>query len=92
MGYFLNCCVAAHLNIVVAGGTGSGKTTLLNVLAGLIEPHERIVTIEDSAELKITVNYFPKISNSVIANNDEYISYGGSVSCFSGTQAKPAGD
>jgi len=53
MAYFLNCCVAARLNVLVCGGTGSGKTTLLNILSSFIPPHERIVTIEDSAELKI---------------------------------------
>lgn len=53
MAYFLSCCVAARINVLVAGGTGSGKTTLLNVLSSFIPPHERIVTIEDSAELKV---------------------------------------
>ena len=53
MAEFLNACVAAHLNIVVSGGTGSGKTTLLNVLSSFIPDHERIVTIEDAAELKL---------------------------------------
>ncbi len=50
---FLILCVTARKNIVVSGGTGSGKTTLLNVLSCLIPEHERIVTIEDSAELKL---------------------------------------
>ena len=50
---FLKACVVARLNIVVAGGTGSGKTTLLNVLSSFIPDDERIVTIEDAAELKL---------------------------------------
>jgi pilus assembly protein CpaF len=50
---FLRGCVRARLNIVVSGGTGSGKTTLLNVLSGFISERERIVTIEDSAELQM---------------------------------------
>jgi len=50
---FLKGCVEARLNIVVCGGTGSGKTTLLNALSGCIPDHERIVTIEDAAELKL---------------------------------------
>jgi len=49
----LQGAVKARLNIVVSGGTGSGKTTLLNVLSGYISPFERIVTIEDSAELQV---------------------------------------
>ncbi len=50
---FLKACVEARINMVVSGGTGSGKTTLLNVISSFIPSHERIVTIEDTAELKL---------------------------------------
>jgi pilus assembly protein CpaF len=50
---FLQKCVLGRRNIVISGGTGSGKTTLLNVLAGFIPDDERIVTIEDAAELRL---------------------------------------
>ena len=50
---FLEACVKGKLNIIVAGGTGSGKTTLLNVLSSFIPGDERIVTIEDAAELQL---------------------------------------
>jgi pilus assembly protein CpaF len=53
MAEFIRACVISHLNIIVSGGTGSGKTTLLNVLSGFIPQDERIVTIEDAAELKL---------------------------------------
>lgn len=53
MAAFLEAAVKARLNIVVSGGTGSGKTTTLNVLSSFIPPDERIITIEDAAELQL---------------------------------------
>ena len=53
MADFLQACVKAHLNIIISGGTGSGKTTLLNVMSGYIPENERIITIEDAAELQL---------------------------------------
>ena len=50
---FLRRCIQAQLNILISGGTGSGKTTLLNALSSAIPDHERIVTIEDAAELQL---------------------------------------
>ncbi len=50
---FMKACVIMRKNIIVAGGTGSGKTTLLNLLSGFIPHDERIVTVEDAAELKL---------------------------------------
>ncbi len=53
MARFLEACVQAKLNIIICGGTGGGKTTLLNVLSSFIGKNERIITIEDAAELKL---------------------------------------
>jgi pilus assembly protein CpaF len=53
MAEFLRACVVARLNIVISGGTGSGKTTLLNVLSEYIPEEDRIITIEDAAELRL---------------------------------------
>lgn len=53
MARFLEACVKAKLNIIICGGTGGGKTTLLNVLSSFIGSDERIITIEDAAELKL---------------------------------------
>jgi pilus assembly protein CpaF len=50
---FLKACVYARLNVIISGGTGSGKTTLLNILSGFIPNDERIVTIENAAELQL---------------------------------------
>lgn len=50
---FLKACVESRLNIVISGGTGSGKTTLLNILSSFIPPDERIITIENAAELQL---------------------------------------
>ena len=50
---FLDACVKSRINVVISGGTGSGKTTLLNVLSGFIPSDERIVTIENAAELQL---------------------------------------
>lgn len=53
MAMFLQACVRAKLNIIISGGTGAGKTTLLNILSGFIDDEERIITIEDAAELRL---------------------------------------
>ena len=50
---FLRACVISRINVVISGGTGSGKTTLLNVLSGFIPSDERIITIENAAELQL---------------------------------------
>jgi len=53
MARFLEAAVKAKLNIVICGGTGTGKTSLLNILSSFIDNHERIITIEDAAELRL---------------------------------------
>ncbi len=60
---FLRCCVEAKLNIVVSGGTGSGKTTLLNVLSNFIPASERIITVEDSAELQLAQEHVVRLES-----------------------------
>lgn len=57
MAIFLEACVKAKLNIIICGGTGGGKTTLLNILSSFINDNERIITIEDAAELKLHQNH-----------------------------------
>ena len=58
---FLRACVLARQNILISGGTGSGKTTLLNVLSGFIPDHERLVTIEDAAELRLQKEHIVRL-------------------------------
>ena len=65
MAEFLRACVLAHLNVVISGGTGSGKTTLLNVLSGYIQEEERIVTIEDAAELQLQQDHVVRLETKV---------------------------
>src|SRR5512138_3566705 len=69
MAEFIRACVLAHLNIVISGGTGSGKTTLLNVLSGYIQEEERIITIEDAAELQLQQDHVMRMETKV-ANAD----------------------
>ncbi len=69
MAEFVRACVIARLNIVISGGTGSGKTTLLNVLSSYIPEEERIVTIEDAAELQLQQDHVMRMETKV-ANTD----------------------
>ncbi len=69
MARFLEACDHAKLNIIICGGTGSGKTTLLNVLSSFVKPDERIITIEDAAELKLRQDHV--ISLETRTNNYE---------------------
>ena len=57
MARFIEACVKSKMNIIVCGGTGSGKTTLLNVMSSFINDDERIITIEDAAELRLEQNH-----------------------------------
>jgi Flp pilus assembly protein, ATPase CpaF len=61
---FFEACVVSRLNIVVSGGTGSGKTTLLNVLSSYIPEDERIITIEDSAELQLAQRHVVRLETA----------------------------
>jgi pilus assembly protein CpaF len=58
---FLEACVEGRMNILVSGGTGSGKTTMLNVLSAMVPEDERIVTIEDSAELRLAQRHVVRL-------------------------------
>ncbi len=61
MAEFLRACVVSRLNIIISGGTGSGKTTLLNVLSSFIPEDDRIVTIEDAAELQLQQDHVVRL-------------------------------
>ena len=61
MAMFIRACIESRLNVVVSGGTGSGKTTTLNVLSSFIFDDERIVTIEDAAELQLEQNHVVRL-------------------------------
>jgi pilus assembly protein CpaF len=58
---FLKACVEAKANILISGGSGTGKTTLLNIMSGFIPPVERIVTIEDAAELQLRQRHVARL-------------------------------
>jgi pilus assembly protein CpaF len=62
---FLRACVISRLNIIISGGTGSGKTTLLNVLSSMIPDGERIVTIEDAAELQLRQEHVVRLETKL---------------------------
>jgi pilus assembly protein CpaF len=61
MAAFLEACVRARLNLLISGGTGTGKTTLLNALSGYIPDTERIITIEDAAELRLQQSHVVRL-------------------------------
>jgi len=63
MAEFLRACVVSRKNIIVSGGTGSGKTTVLNVLSAFIPNDERIITIEDAAELKLHQTHWIRLES-----------------------------
>ncbi len=61
MADFLKICVEQHLNIIISGGTGSGKTTLLNVISSFVQSNERIITVEDAAELQLSQEHVVRL-------------------------------
>lgn len=71
--YFLSQAVQTKQNIIISGGTGSGKTTILNVLTSFISPKERVVTIEDTAELQINVKNIVRLETRDQIGTEEAI-------------------
>lgn len=65
MASFIKACVVSRLNIIVTGGTGSGKTTLLNAISGYIPEGDRIITIEDAAELKLQQTHVVRMESKM---------------------------
>ncbi len=63
MADFLKACVISKTNLIVSGGTGSGKTTFLNILSAFVPENERILTIEDAAELKLTQEHWVRLES-----------------------------
>lgn len=72
MAEFIRACVISRLNIIISGGTGSGKTTLLNVLSGFIPEDERIVTIEDAAELRLQQDHVVRLETKSADTEGKY--------------------
>ena len=68
---FLSECINKRMNVIVCGGTGSGKTTLLNALSASISPDERVVTIEDSAELKLQQPHVVRLESKITVTADK---------------------
>lgn len=66
MATFLEACIIGKLNIIICGGTGSGKTTLLNILSSFIDNSERIITIEDAAELRLHQSHVISLETRLI--------------------------
>lgn len=69
MAQFLRACVLARLNIIISGGTGSGKTTLLNVLSSYIPENERIITVEDAAELQLQQEHVVRLETKTASTD-----------------------
>ena len=71
MARFLDAAVRGKLNMIVCGGTGSGKTTLLNILSGFIHDNERIITIEDAAELRLNQSHVISLETRTVNYESE---------------------